>query len=451
MKKIYFLTIFCLLLNTIILSAQSKNPNAKAQMDMTITAEEYITTHTKVVTLNNAKASEIAAVIKKALSKYGDVQINDDLNLVIITDIPEMIDNLVDTAKRLDIKNFKSADGVQTEVIILKYVHPDTMKDYIQHKLSPSGFLKSDPEQNALIITEVPSRINEILAIIKKIDVPVKQILIMAKIIEVNIEDYRNIGIDWTKLLDFTSINASWRPLNNTSDKYSRKTDSKTLTDTSSTYRNDTYDYDNNRDYSTYSLSMNLSINQLSSIINLMIQDGNGNVLSTPKIVTKNNKKASIYSGEKIPYNYHLNYESVANTGVNLEVLPHINADKSISMDIYASVNSLSGYTPQALPIVFTRNIDTHVTINDGDTFILGGLRKTIKVESIKRFPVLGYIPLIKYLFSKKISVDLTREVVIFITPKIIENNKSIDLNTMKKFDGTQTEDKKSKKKKKKK
>ena len=135
MKRFIFIIIFTLFVSVANFAAPAKG-SSKANVDLSIQAEEYITTKTRIVKLKAAKADEVAVVIRQALSKYGNIQINEERNFVIITDIPEMINDLTELARALDLKNFKSADGVKTEVIYLNYVHPDTI-DYSLNGIVP--------------------------------------------------------------------------------------------------------------------------------------------------------------------------------------------------------------------------------------------------------------------------------------------------------------------------
>ena len=200
MKKITFLLLIGLLCITAYSAPASGT--SSANVDLNIQAEENITTRTELVRMKKAQAAEVAVVIRQALSKYGNVQINEKKNMIIITDIPDMIKNLVQVAKELDTKGFASADGLETEVLYLKYVHPQDVESFINHKVSPQGVLKVNSDLNSIIITDVPSRIEEIKVIIEKIDKPVKHVCVEVKILEMNFGDDKDIGINWNAILE---------------------------------------------------------------------------------------------------------------------------------------------------------------------------------------------------------------------------------------------------------
>ncbi len=473
MKRFIFIIIFTLFVSVANFAAPAKG-SSKANVDLSIQAEEYIATKTRIVKLKSAKADEVAVVIRQALSKYGNIQINEERNFVIITDIPEMINDLTELARALDLKNFKSADGVKTEVIYLNYVHPDTIKEYIAHKISPQGVLKTSSQLNSILITDVPSRIEEIKEIIKKVDIPVKQVEVEAKIIEINVGDARNLGIDWNAILTSNASNiiSNITPFDERYSSTDTKTEDKTLTPSTNTFENKQNKIDSTEKNSEYFLRLNLSVDKLSDLINLLIQENNGKVLSTPRIVTENNKPASFFSGDKIPYQNQNRYSSIykdkrqvydktyddirqsynvvdreyfAVSGVSLYINPHINADNSISMYIETDVDSLSGYSPQDQPIIYSRSTNTHITVNNNETFIIGGLRKQYEVKGVKRFPVLGYIPVLGLLFTKEVSSVGYNEIIIFITPRVLLEPQNIDEKAQEKLKIFDKDEKKKK------
>lgn len=155
-----------------------------------------------------------------------------------------------------------------------------------------------------------------------------------------------------------------------------------------------------------------------------------GRVLARPNIVTRNNKRATFSAIDQIPYNTVANLQTTtssadntrfANVGVTLSVTPHVNDDGTISMDLFTDISSFTGFTPQNQPIVFSRNANTTVTVENGKTFILGGVRREYSVKSIKKMPGLGDIPFLSYFFKTWSRSSLTTEVVMFITPKLVD------------------------------
>lgn len=164
--------------------------------------------------------------------------------------------------------------------------------------------------------------------------------------------------------------------------------------------------------------------NQLDIRLSALESTGKARILSTPKITASDNKEAVIESGRQIPYAT----VSAAGTAIqfidatiSLTVTPHITPDNYISMRIVATKNEADfANQVQGTPSIIKKKANTEVLIRDGDTTVIGGLYKTTKQENIAGVPWFMKIPVIGWLFKKKTDKDDGEELLIFITPKII-------------------------------
>ncbi|MEW6606184.1 MAG: secretin N-terminal domain-containing protein [bacterium] len=364
--------------------------------------KEYRKIKTQKFTLKNAVALELKPIIESMLSIYGSVYVNEKDNIVYVTDTPEMIESLEPIIREFDIKGIKAGGNFVSSVILLNHTDASHIIDLVKHKLSKDGKILKVGDLNGLIITDIPSKIEEVKDLIRNLDVPIKHILIEITILELNWEFYKKVGLDIMGWLDrmYPEIR----------------------------YQKTQYKYEDNtpnHDSKEFSFTISPRFN-ISDIIELMIRDGEGRVLASPKIITKNNNLAYLDASEIIPYSpsdnsYSPGREMTVKAGVYLSVLPIVQQDNFINLRISPRISDFTGWSPKGMPIIFQRSMNTEVNVKDGETFVLGGLRKTEKVEDIKGIPILKKIPLLKYLFSKTVKVDLTREVVMFITPYIIK------------------------------
>ncbi|MEK9149747.1 MAG: hypothetical protein AAB267_06850, partial [Candidatus Desantisbacteria bacterium] len=126
--------------------------------------------------------------------------------------------------------------------------------------------------------------------------------------------------------------------------------------------------------------------------------------------------------------------------GLSLGITPHIGASNYINMNISASMENLSGWNPNGSPIISEQNIYNSVLVKDGETFIIGGLKKKSVIKITKRVPVLGYI--LPYLFSKKEDSVKEDDLLIFITPHIIKIDTPRESADLKKLDDIEKENK---------
>jgi len=157
------------------------------------------------------------------------------------------------------------------------------------------------------------------------------------------------------------------------------------------------------------------------------------NIISNPRITTLNNQEAKIIVGTIVPiplYEYSTDtgtriisgYEN-QKIGVQLVVTPNINEQKYITLDVVPSVDEITGWTgpDNERPIISTRSATTKVMIKDGQTLVIGGLISEKKVKYKKKVPILGDIPILGLLFTKKEDTVDKTDLLIFITPRIIE------------------------------
>ena len=179
-----------------------------------------------------------------------------------------------------------------------------------------------------------------------------------------------------------------------------------------------------------------LSVGEVSSILNMLEQDGNSRLVSDPRITTLENHEAEFRFQTVIPIQTISRFTEGAATsdivtyqdeeiGISLKVVARINEDSRVTMDVEPTVEDILGYTgptDNQKPITASRTIRTRVTVNDGETVALGGLLKEDEIENVQRVPLLGHIPLIgRLVFSSKSVEKKSTDLLILITPHILD------------------------------
>jgi len=166
-------------------------------------------TVTDTATLVNIKASEIEPFIRARLSRYGAVQVNDAMNMLLITDMPRKVADLVKTAKKLDSPDMKDFLRLETAIIPVKNTQAIKLVNLIREKLSPDAVIKTDDNLNTLLITDVKSKIDLVKLLIAQLDLPVRQVMIEVKILELQNGNDSQIGVDWRQVLHAAQISIS--------------------------------------------------------------------------------------------------------------------------------------------------------------------------------------------------------------------------------------------------
>ncbi len=356
----------------------------------------------------------------------------EDANIIRIRNRDDLLSEPVDT--RVFIINFSKASEVR-----------DSIRPLVNTQIG--GSIQVDTRSNALIITERPSRMGNIQAIIDTLDRPTEQVMIESKFVEVTGRDQRSLGVDWQSLANYgvtlgpmqrrydsdrgrtaTSTNVSGESVNITQTGPNR-------TSTFST----TETGDRESEWFGNVLRSDSAVFSAEAF-NLVIQALEANtqveLISNPTVVTVNNTSAQINIGEEYPIpNYTYNQEQgvfeisgfdYKPIGINLSVTPQINSAGFISLQIEPEISSRTGEVnfggagQATIPIITTRRTESTVTIKSGFTLAIGGLIEKSSENRDSRVPVLGGIPVLGRLFSSEARTTDSRNLIVFITAKIL-------------------------------
>ena len=279
--------------------------------------------------------------------------------------------------------------------------------------LSERGSAIVDERTNTIILTDIGNKIDEFKRLLARIDIPVKQVLIEARIVKAESEFRKELGASWglagSDQVDFSLGNST----------------SGTLEGILAT------DLGISDPAAAFSLSY-LSNNLLIDLeLSALESGGFGEIVSQPKVLTADKKKASIKSGVEIPY------QAVTNNGdasgavvetqfkeavLQLEVTPQITPDNRVIMDILVKQDSIGSFTVNGEPAINVTEITTQALVGNGQTLVLGGIFQSEELTGDQKVPILGDLPLVGNLFKKQMRTRDKREILIFITPKIIDN-----------------------------
>jgi type IV pilus assembly protein PilQ len=316
----------------------------------------------------------------------------------------------------------------QLEDLIVKlqpvnYADAKDIEKMVKRLLSPRGSVNIDKRTNTIIIKDIPTVIDEATALIKAIDTQTPQVMIEAKIVEANLDFSREFGSVWSfgaqPLVDgFDSSSGSARNLGSSQFR---------LHDTGG---GNSAVFGNPITAGPTALA-NLGAFILDEKLNLNLQlqaaevTGDGKVISSPRVVTLDNSKATIEQGVSIPFQTFENGDAqleFVDAVLKLEVTPHITSDRSIIMEIQVSRNAPddSVFTLTGSPAIAKNEVNTETLVKDGQTLVLGGIYVVDKSERQSRVPYLHRIPILGAMFRSNEISDSRKELLIFVTPRIV-------------------------------
>jgi len=263
-----------------------------------------------------------------------------------------------------------------------------------------------DTIRNALIIEALPLDYAMVKKILEELDILPRQVLIDVLILDVNITDTRNLGVEWSFLKDRPSGDKGLLKAS-----FGSETGGLTFT-------------------------AGLTDDWIAAV-KALASEGRADVLSAPSVLASDNKPATINVVTQIPVPTST-YDTVngvtttsiqyRDTGIILSVTPHINDDGMVSMDISQEVSSVAeGSSTQSAPSFFNRNVKTSLSVKDQQTLVIGGLISQTKSDTSSGVPVLSSLPGIGFLFGNKKDGVVKNELIIMITPRVISTLNDID------------------------
>ncbi|EKD69651.1 MAG: hypothetical protein ACD_47C00047G0001 [uncultured bacterium] len=368
-------------------------------------------TATKLITLNYADATKIKSMLMQSLTpEIGAMEVDARTNTIIITDLESNIKKLHDIIKKLD------SSRTASKIIQCKYVAAEDLKLTLNSSLktvlgsnTETFLIESDKTTNSLIITASAINLERIESFIRELDVRTKQVLIEARIIQVNLARDESMGVNWNRLMQ-----------NNAE------------AENSLGFKTFAPIGDDGIGGITYKVGT-LSTDQLRLVMQSLQKKDNSKVIASPTIVTTNRKKAYV----NVETTYPVRRETVVttttgpvtsvtyekqNVSVRLEVTPAINPDGYVALEVNPKVQGLAGKVDNSQPIVSTKETLTNVVVKNGHTIVIAGLIEEENSSSKTNVPFFGNLPLVSHLFKNQSNTTRKNETIIFITPRIVES-----------------------------
>jgi type IV pilus assembly protein PilQ len=320
-------------------------------------------------------------------------------------------------------------EELRTESFQLSYQKGDAVAALLasdkQRILSKRGSAVVDKRTNTLFVQDTPSRLDEARKLIKQIDVPVRQVMIEARVVEASDKFGKNLGVrlGYNSLDTFkvngTNING------NIGANTATMTGSASLSSTVTPVNTPNVNLPSAGTAGAFSMLLfNSSLSKLLSVeLTALETDSKGKVISSPRVVTSDQTEATIATGTEVPYQQasssgatNVAFKSAT---LSLSVKPQITPDDHVIMDIKVNKDSV-GTLYAGVPSIDTNTVTTQVLVENGGTVVIGGVYSQIQSDGVNKVPLLGDIPVLGFLFRSTAKIDNKSELLIFISPKIM-------------------------------
>ena len=310
----------------------------------------------------------------------------------------------------------------------------DSLGDSVGGLLSPRGTISTDPRTNTIIVNDTSVKIDQIRKMIDLLDVSVKQVMVEARIVRASTEFSKQMGVKWGILSQGINQNSDLLVGGSDTTLWDLKTpddDGKYTIQRPDNLNVDLGVTAPGASKIAFGL-ISLSDFMLDLELSALQADGYGEVISTPKVLTADKQPAKVASGTQIPY------QSAEGGGANavsttefidatlsLDVTPSITPDGKIQMMLQIKNDSVGNPTPTGQLTINKNEINTNVLVDNGETVVLGGIFEQTTANQQTKVPFLGDLPYIGRLFRKDVKSDNKSELLIFVTPRIVNDSVS--------------------------
>jgi len=327
--------------------------------------------------------------------------------------------------------------ALRSEFIQVNYARASDMLGLISgpsRLLSERGSASVDSRTNTLIILDTAKRIEDIRDVIQRLDVPVKQVMIEARIVLATTNFAKELGVRWGLARD--DFHSKRRYI--AGGRRETLNDIRELEFETDAFGNivRSYEFDDPQGLAVdlgveRSGASSIAIGLIDSdnlILDLELSalqsDGNGEVVATPKVLTADKQKAKISTGKQIPYQEATSSGATSvrfkEAELSLEVTPSITPDGRINMELMVNNDSVGEILANNAITINTNRVTTNVLVDDGQTVVLGGVFRTETAKGVIKTPFLGDIPYLGRFFRKDISRNDKQELLIFVTPRLV-------------------------------
>ena len=310
--------------------------------------------------------------------------------------VVEQRNNSFFVIERDDVGKLRQSDSLEVRAFKIQYASTSEVETILQEYISELGNIKTSAENNILVIEDLPSFLDRVETLLGEIDREPKQIMIEAKILEITLTDNQSYGLDWAKLFDSSdgtgSLGTQGLANPNSAGLFAQYTNS-----------------------------------NVALVLNALKERGRLRTISTPKLLAMEGLEAETVVGTEIGYRVTTTINNVTTesiefleSGVILKVTPTVDRSGRIMLDIFPEV-STGVVSDDGIPSKATTQVSTRMLVSDGKTVFLGGLIQNQINNTREGIPGLGDVPIIGGLFSNRAKSLISTEIVVLITPRIVD------------------------------
>lgn len=378
------------------------------------------------IKLKSLDAQTLSSTIMGMSSPFGSISADPKSNSLIICDTKETLAKITTEVNKADAS---PQQMVFFKTVTLKFLEAESLLPVLEGMSSPYGSVTANKKTNSLIIGDTEENLARILSEIKKADKTPKQIMVEVVIVDVQLNDDTEIGINWD-LLSNKNYDITYRQ-NFTSRLGSTAADADNIANSSA--------------FNTTGAGGDFSVisGTVRNVVSMLQQKRDVEILASPRAMMVSGQSATIKAVEEIPFSEvsdtaaggagALTSTEFKEVGITLEVTSTITDGNNIFLTLNAEQSVKTGESSTGVPVVDSRQVDTSLMLTDGQIIVMGGLRRQEKTLQADQIPFLGDVPLIGFLFKYTNVIVNNTELIVFISPHIYKDGEPIPEDAMAK------------------
>ena len=309
------------------------------------------------------------------------------------------------------------------ESVVLRFLDASSLQNVLLQMRTPHGAVSINKANNSVVLCDTRENLDKMVAEIKKADRTPQQVMVEVVILDVQLKNDSEIGINWDLLSD-KRYDFGYRQNFTASRLRSTPETAASTTGTADTIGNATA-------FNTVGSGGDISVifGTVRNVLHLVQERRNANILATPRTLVLSGQSATIEAVEQIPYKQvsdtaaggqgALTSTVFKDVGVKLEVKATVTDGNDILLTVKTEQSVQTGTSQDGVPIVDKRTADTSLLLRDSQTVIMGGLRRDEKTKQVNQVPLLGDLPLIGFLFKSTTLVTTKSELVVLLSPRL--------------------------------
>lgn len=438
---------------TIIPASEAKQKGLKFLKDKQPVNAGYAA---RLIPLKVIPANDALKFIQPLVSKDGHASafgpgnlllvIDSGINIANIISIIDVIDKPSDTRGMINIYFLEHADAQELAKVIDNLIRTTQSQSQragssVSTTFDAVGGISITPDKasNSLVIAAYPSDYENLVQIIKKLDKRRRQVFVEATIAEVSIDKLLDLGAKWRA----TALSGGEPVLIGGVGTVDSKTISNILTGMTGLTMGGISNYFTIPQTFIKDATSDIRVPGFTALFSLSDFKSAVNVLSSPQILTSDNKEAEIIVGENVPFlskrerditttNTVLTSIERKDVGITLKITPQINEGDFVKLDIYQEISALVGGQSENIltsvgPNFTKRSTKTSIVVKDRQTVVIGGLMQEREEETLTKMPFLGDIPILGWLFKYKVKQKTKTNLLVFLTPNIVKESEHLE------------------------